>query len=82
MPYWFPQGINILTSYVLYVCIINYYIFVTYLQKSLPLLRQSLMLKEMVIDGIRPPQISALTQSTVVLANQQQGTVKNNNFST
>lgn len=40
------------------------------------------MLKEMVIDGIRPPQISSLTQSTVVLANQQQGTVKNNNFST
>lgn len=35
------------------------------------------MLKEMVIDGIRPPQISALTQQpTVVLANQQQATVK------
>jgi len=34
------------------------------------------MLKEMVIDGIRPPQISSLTQqSTVVLANQQQTTV-------
>lgn len=34
------------------------------------------MLKEMVIDGIRPPQLSAITQPTVVLANQQQGTVK------
>lgn len=34
------------------------------------------MLKEMVIDGIRPPQISSLTQPTVVLANQQQATVK------
>lgn len=34
------------------------------------------MLKEMVIDGIRPPQLSALTQPTVVLANQQQATVK------
>jgi len=32
------------------------------------------MLKEMVIDGIRPPQLSA--QPTVVLANQQQATVK------
>jgi len=31
------------------------------------------MLKEMVIDGIRPPQLSA--QPTVVLANQQQATV-------
>lgn len=41
-----------------------------FLKKSLPLLRQSLMLKEMVIDGIRPPQLSA--QPTVVLANQQQ----------
>lgn len=39
------------------------------------------MLKEMVIDGIRPPQLSAITQPTVVLANQQQGTVKNNIFS-
>lgn len=32
------------------------------------------MLKEMVIDGIRPPQLSA--QPTVVLANQQQAAVK------
>lgn len=32
------------------------------------------MLKEMVIDGIRPPLLSA--QPTVVLANQQQATVK------
>lgn len=39
------------------------------------------MLKEMVIDGIRPPQISALTQSSVVLANQQQATVKINIYS-
>ncbi|KAF0760257.1 transcription initiation factor TFIID subunit 4, partial [Aphis craccivora] len=45
-----------------------------FLKKSLPLLRQSLMLKEMVIDGIRPPQLSA--QPTVVLANQQQAAVK------
>lgn len=34
------------------------------------------MLKEMVIDGIRPPQISAIAQPTVVLANQQQAAVK------
>jgi len=45
-----------------------------FLKKSLPLLRQSLMLKEMVIDGIRPPLLSAVTQPTVVLANQQQTT--------
>lgn len=32
------------------------------------------MLKEMAIDGIRPPQLSA--QPTVVLANQQQAAVK------
>lgn len=36
------------------------------------------MLKEMVIDGIRQPQLSALTQPSVVLANQQQATVKIN----
>lgn len=36
------------------------------------------MLKEMVIDGIRPPQPSAVTQPTVVLANQQQATVNIN----
>jgi len=34
------------------------------------------MLKEMVIDGIRPPLINAISQPTVVLANQQQATVK------
>lgn len=33
------------------------------------------MLKEMVIDGIRPPQLSAIAQPTVVLANQQQSAV-------
>jgi len=39
-------------------------------------LRQSLVLKELVIDGIRTPQFTALTQQpTVVLANQQQATV-------
>lgn len=35
------------------------------------------MLKEMVIDGIRPPLHTAVNQPTVVLANQQQATVKN-----
>lgn len=55
----------------------NQDVFIVYKQKSLPLLRQSLMLKEMVIDGIRPPQPSAVNQQpTVVLANQQQTTVK------
>lgn len=34
------------------------------------------MLKEMVIDGIRPPLLNAVTQPTVVLANQQQAAVK------
>ncbi|KAG8253650.1 Transcription initiation factor TFIID subunit 4 [Homalodisca vitripennis] len=48
-----------------------------FLKKSLPLLRQSMVAKELVIDGIRPPPASVLYSTpTVVQQTIQQGTTR------
>ncbi|XP_054273859.1 transcription initiation factor TFIID subunit 4 isoform X2 [Macrosteles quadrilineatus] len=50
-----------------------------FLKKSLPLLRQSMVTKELIIDGIRPPPASVLyNQQTTVVQQQtlQQGQVR------
>lgn len=52
----------------------NLNILIICLQESLPLLRQSVMLKEKVLDEVLPPQLNA--QTTVILTDREKATVK------